>query len=526
MTSDSRLTILHVSDLHFGWKEDRQKHAERRLVLNGLLQTLSTLDPEWRPTCVCITGDVGGKGRADDYAEARDWLAQLLETLHIGPEALIVCPGNHDVDRQVARQSARPSSPKEADEVLGDLPPPQHHQDPFLEFDVLCRGLGIPPVRVGDWENRLVGSRMHRGVRFVCLNSAWFSKSDDDKDKLWMGLPHLKVMESGGQLPSRDQRGQLNCPVTITLVHHPEEFLHESERQEAPGRQNTFGYLAERCHAILTGHTHDAPRPADRKWERAWHFRGGAAYTGAEHTNSFRVIRVETDGFTYRCFEYRPGSPDFLWTEALGATILPYSVQPAARGGQTKARTGLPELREKAAVHACRLVETKSRAIKQFGALPEAIPLTVAVHDRAIAPRFGERGRLVEDPKQRADMPLYQAAKLARNTLVLGDLGSGKSTLSGMFAGEVQERNQDSLALAVVAKDLVWDGPSTPRGLLGAVSRYVRDRVALGDSSWGLEQVLDQGVELTLVLDGLDEVPLRRAGELLNPRCPETHRRG
>ena len=517
MAERERLTVLHLSDLHFGWDEDPYEHAERRLVLDGLLRALESLDPDWEPECVCITGDLGGKGRAADYQEVEDWLRQLLGVLSIGPEALVICPGNHDVNRELASKCARPSGWREADEILRNIPPPQHYQDPFEEFVAFCRAFGVPPLKAVDWENWLIGHREYRGVGFVCLNSSWFSKDDRDQGKLWLGQPQLKLLEDAGQLPSP---GGLNEPgglLTVALLHHPEEWLHDSERQRGDERHNTTDCVALRCHTLLTGHTHGEPRRADRKAECAWHFRGGAAYGGAAHSNSFRVIRLDPDRIIYRCFEYSRGAPDYLWRDAFDARDLCYRIQdePLRRAGRVP-EDRFTVLRDSAAADARRLVESKSRAIKPRGPLPATIPLSVAVHDRAVPFMPGADATPGREPKQQAEMPLYKAARQSRNTLLLGDLGAGKSTLAGMLAVETQERNPRSLAFVVTARRLVWPDRPTTRGLLEALSRYLSDQVAPGEDTPSLDQLLRQNVELTVVVDGLDEVTPQRASQILS----------
>jgi len=517
MAERERLTILHLSDLHFGWDADPYEHAERRLVLDGLLQALESLDPDWKPECICITGDLGGKGLAADYQEAADWLRQLLELLGIGPEALVICPGNHDVNRELAAECARPSDWREADEILRSIPPPKHYQNPFAEFAAFCQAFGVPTLKAVDWENWLVGRRDYRGVSFVCLNSSWFSKDDRDRGRLWVGQPLLKLLEDSDQLPSPGRLNEPDSVLTVALSHHPEEWLHDSERQRGDERQNTIDYVALRCHALLTGHTHGEPRRADRKAECAWHFRGGATYAGAAHPNSFRVIRLDPDRIIYRCFEYSRGAADYLWRDLFGARDLCYRIQdePLRRAARVP-DDRLAVLRDRAAADAQRLVESKSRAIKPSGPLPATIPLSVTVHDRAVPFRLAADGTPGQEPKQHAEIPLYKAARQSRNTLLLGDLGAGKSTLAGMLAVETQERNPKSLAFVVTARRMAWPDPPTTRGLLEALSRYLSDQVAPGENTPSLEQLLSQNVELTAVVDGLDEVTPQRASEILS----------
>ena len=65
---------------------------------------------------------------------------------------------------------------------------------------MFCQNLGLPPVRIGTWHNHLIGARDFLGMRFICLNSAWFSKDDDDEGKLYLGLELIRYLESEDQL--------------------------------------------------------------------------------------------------------------------------------------------------------------------------------------------------------------------------------------------------------------------------------------------------------------------------------------
>jgi calcineurin-like phosphoesterase family protein len=285
MSTTHQIVILHISDLHFGWDGDENKRTDRTLALRGLLSQLEHLAADWQPNVVCISGDIGWRGHRSDYEDAKQWICQLLKQLQLSAEALIMCPGNHDLDRDVAKRNARPNSPAEADEVLG-IPIPEHFQKPFQAFADFCKDLGIPPFFLGTTETYLVGQRSFQDLHFVSYNSAWFCKGDDDRSKLWIGLPLVRCMESKDQLPSPTQLH--TWPATIALMHHPKEWFHEAETQAWGNRPNTFDYLSQRCHLLLTGHTHGEVRLADQYAEGTWHLSGGATYAGASHFNSFR----------------------------------------------------------------------------------------------------------------------------------------------------------------------------------------------------------------------------------------------
>ena len=70
--------LLHLSDLHFGAVEDR------------LLAPVLALARDLAPDAVLISGDLTQRARADQFAAARAFVAQL-------PAPVLVVPGNHDM---------------------------------------------------------------------------------------------------------------------------------------------------------------------------------------------------------------------------------------------------------------------------------------------------------------------------------------------------------------------------------------------------------------------------------------------
>ena len=168
MSAINQVVILHISDLHFGWDGDERERTNRILALNGLLHQLDHLEADWQPNIVCISGDIGWRGSRRDYEDAKQWVCQLLEHLKLSAEALVVCPGNHDLDRTIAKRNARPNTPPEADEVLGEVPIPEHFQKPFQEFSDFCKDLDIPPFFIGVVTSPLAAPRNDEEGSCLC----------------------------------------------------------------------------------------------------------------------------------------------------------------------------------------------------------------------------------------------------------------------------------------------------------------------------------------------------------------------
>jgi len=247
--------ILHITDLHFGYegKEKPGAKAQRINCLDSLLNEISELDSQWKPTIICITGDLVWCGAANDFDEAELWLDKLLQKCDLDYSKVILCPGNHEVDQSKAKKFSRPSTALEADECLA-YPIADHYLEPFAEYIKFCKKTGVSTLELGKTKPSLVGTCTINGIRFVVLNSAWFSKDKEDKDKLWLGLPHLELMQSNQQISVL--QGSQNPPITVALMHHPLDWLNSEEQNTFSGRKDTKDYLAKRCHILLTGHTH------------------------------------------------------------------------------------------------------------------------------------------------------------------------------------------------------------------------------------------------------------------------------
>ena len=508
--------ILHLSDVHFGCDKSESARALRQLALDGITSAILKLEPEWRPSIVCLSGDVAYRGKSSEYEEAAKWLEKLLEELSIPPDHVLICAGNHDIDRDKVAY-ARPADATEADKMLS-CPLDAKYEAPFEGYTGFAQKFGVGELHLGDSASFLIGQRTLEGISFCSLNSAWFCRGNTDKEQLWIGRPILDVLEAHGQVLHTQRLA--TAPPTIFLLHHPKDWYHDSE-VHARGRTNTFDVVASRCHLMLTGHTHGESRRPDRNGGAAYIMTGGAAYADATYTNSFSLIQVHEDKFVYRTFDFDPQSALREWRQSIEATDL-FFRDSGVHGG-TAGSTRFPQLgdyRQACENHARKLIEAKSRALRPNGILPHTIPAFVTVELSKLKPQ-------IEGPDQRQQArqvrPIFlgDAMRTTRRNLLLGDLGSGKSTLAATFAIESQERNQTAIALLVPAKMLL---PGTHaenlrwpnvKEFISSLSSFVNDQILPTTSGFDLLDLLNSGLEAAILIDGLDEVSLPVAREIV-----------
>ncbi len=312
--------ILHLSDLHFGYDENVDMRVARTTVLDQLTETLRTIEPDWRPTIVCISGDIAYRASEQDYSEAAAWLRNLLTVLNIDIESVLMCPGNHDVHRMEWKRLPAPRDHNEADEVLRVIdenePLAPHWVRPFCNFTRFCADLGVFPFDFGTSKSYLVGKRTVKGIDFVSCNSAWFCKgrktpSDEDHGLLYLGLPHLEYMQGKRQLTMVNDT---SCALSVAFLHHPDKCLAIQETESYECRKSPFHMLAECSHLVLSGHTHGRPQfPSRIASSQAHYVVGGATYSGKAYRNNFRLIKVVAGGFILRPYEADPGRSPGYW---------------------------------------------------------------------------------------------------------------------------------------------------------------------------------------------------------------------
>ena len=99
------MRMLHLSDLHFRSGVVGTNLDPYRAIRNEILRDVESLVGRLgQIDAILISGDIAFAGRPDEYAFARDWLDQLCARSGAPITGVFVCPGNHDVDRQVTNQ--------------------------------------------------------------------------------------------------------------------------------------------------------------------------------------------------------------------------------------------------------------------------------------------------------------------------------------------------------------------------------------------------------------------------------------
>lgn len=326
------LTILHISDLHFGIEnavnsEDKYVGIRQKEMLNSLINTLcddNIISNEWKPRIIAISGDIAWSGQKPEYQLYKlFFVKQIEERLGIPIDHIITCPGNHDIIRDNVEEISRPvvgQIERDAKDItFKNISKRGKHFEGYV--DEICDNKPENLCKIFHFEE-------WPWVYFLTLNSAWDCRDDYDEGRLRVSLPILESLIN--QIPEDES----NC--IITLFHHPHipihdivvnrdkreqfvlehkqrDWLHIYERIPAiKGGRSFASYVDQKSNYILNGHIHSETSPQYR--DSAIQLICGTIYSNDTPEFHCRLLKIcETGESTYRDIRRKLGDTDERW---------------------------------------------------------------------------------------------------------------------------------------------------------------------------------------------------------------------
>ncbi len=229
-------TLAHLSDLHFG------------RLNRGILEPLRSALAEIAPDIVIVSGDLTQRARAEEFEQARDFLATLP-----GPQ--IIVPGNHDVPLHNLYARFQAPLREYRRYITADL-------EPFYGDDEVVV-LGINTARSLIWKNGRINIRQIARIE-------------------------ERFCEVSGR-------------VKILVTHHPFDLPEDYRARDLVGRAPQAMARMARCNIdlLLAGHFHisHSGRTAVRypiPGHSAVFVQAGTISTrGRGEANSFNKIEIE-----------------------------------------------------------------------------------------------------------------------------------------------------------------------------------------------------------------------------------------
>lgn len=289
--------ILHLSDLHARGATE----WDARPLLHRLADAVEALREEGLgPDLVAITGDLAFSGQEREYELVTRWLQKhLLPAAGLDATALLIVPGNHDVDRRACASTTvasleaalRGGDQEKIAEVLQDPDQKRILDARYTAYRDFLEAVGVSHRPDTRWATRREIRGL--GLQLVGLDTAWLASEDPGQGRLALGLAALN-----GVLPPlrRD-----NPDLVVALAHHPLSWL--VERDQAA----VVPPLRARAHLLLRGHLHDPDYTlTTTPQHRLIELPAGASYAGHRWPMSFQLVELDPTKARVRLYTWHP----------------------------------------------------------------------------------------------------------------------------------------------------------------------------------------------------------------------------
>jgi 3',5'-cyclic AMP phosphodiesterase CpdA/HEAT repeat protein len=229
--------ILHLSDLHFGTKDDAYKWY------NQLAEDLKReLDCDMLDAII-LSGDIANVSQEKEYAAAKSFLDALCNEFKIDADGVIIVPGNHDLSWRLARKAYSVVTRKERlwllaknayhmvrgkpqiealneDHVIREngktyVRDQELYKARFFYFSSFYEGYtGRPyPIEYGDQFSLQHFTKL--GLLVLGLNSAW------QLDHHYKSRISINTTAISNALSEIRRRPEWNSTLRLAVWHHP-----------------------------------------------------------------------------------------------------------------------------------------------------------------------------------------------------------------------------------------------------------------------------------------------------------------
>lgn len=201
--NDKKLRILHISDIHYSSKN---KDVFDSMVKTPFLKFIKEKNSEKQIDIICLTGDLinQGTGGFTSTEEAlsnfdNNFLSPLLDSLNIDKQSIFICPGNHDVNRELDKDTEikiknQLSSNIEINKTISEQRSIEEHEGinrvlPFKKYEAnFYKDNTDSTISFFDSYHSRIINNVKLGI--LSVNSAW--RCFDNDSKIILGINQIQ----------------------------------------------------------------------------------------------------------------------------------------------------------------------------------------------------------------------------------------------------------------------------------------------------------------------------------------------
>ena len=246
------LTILHLSDLHFDDVGAQPFKLYERLLFDIEEQLRYT-----KNVVIVVTGDLVEKAQYSCKVLVLEFFEKLRDMIYnqkIKIQSVLIVPGNHDKHRSY-KVSLLPDNLTDLNDeffkayssVIAD----SYKDYIYLRNEIL----NIFNVNFLDEKYRQSTFYLNSIIianqkyNFICLDTSWSSKGDNDKRNLKIGKFQIDFLNKEFKKNSKKRND-----ITLVLAHHPLNWFTGDEEDYI--RNFLIGQKGVDANVFLCGHTH------------------------------------------------------------------------------------------------------------------------------------------------------------------------------------------------------------------------------------------------------------------------------
>ncbi|MGJ8696595.1 MAG: metallophosphoesterase [Verrucomicrobiaceae bacterium] len=504
----SKLTILHLSDLHYS----KSKETNATKLVDALLADIRFLKEKKgiSPDVVFFTGDLVWSG--DEGDSAFQWISgkvvdPVLDLLGLTQEQFFHVPGNHEVARSKVYQETETG-------LAGLFNTPEAFEKYYAEFSIGDDRFKTVTGRLEGYQKFSEAYRQENTVNrdffysthklkingvevgIACFNSAWRCShfGEPVSDEFGADYKRLIVGRSIIEKAGQDITGS---DITIALCHHPFDWLVGWDERQVRRR------MPRNFNLLFNGHIHESDMTHFEQSFGGFFTSTSGALRSGEDFSHYSIVEVDLSekSVSGRLRKWYPGRGEFDQETA------------KARKGIVKFEgfsTNNPEVERRLMLNKYR--QELGGAIEDTGIVnPLEGIVELSLRDVYVDPMIcasSSLRRMAEEPEI---LDLDELLGSGENLFFYGRSESGKTSLLRHIQTKLLEDSEGFETVIPVFVKFSDVNPYKPEKIVGAICDGLVNTVTKSDVS----RLLGEGV-IRVLIDDLGGSSVDRVSERIN----------